>query len=71
VTSPRALVQPRPVALLPPTLQTITAAISKNIAIARARTRSRIMAVVKADGLAFTHLDNGTVFSRKILEFTL
>ncbi|WP_308259177.1 alanine racemase [Pseudonocardia sp. H11422] len=36
--------------LLPPTLQTIPAAIGKNIAIARSRSRARIMAVVKADG---------------------
>lgn len=50
MTSPLAIFQPRPVALLPPTLQTIPEAISRNIAIARARTRSRIMAVVKADG---------------------
>jgi alanine racemase len=42
--------QPRSVYLLPPTLQTIPEAIGKNVAIARARTRSRIMAVVKADG---------------------
>ncbi|MPZ50370.1 MAG: alanine racemase, partial [Dehalococcoidia bacterium] len=31
-------------------LQTVPEAIGKNIAIARVRTRSRIMAVVKADG---------------------
>ncbi len=40
----------RSVDLLPPTLETIPKAIGKNIAIARTRTRSRIMAVVKADG---------------------
>jgi alanine racemase len=34
----------------PPTLQTIPEAVTENIATARARTRSRIMAVVKADG---------------------
>jgi alanine racemase len=42
--------QPRPVDLLSTTLQTIPEAIDKNVAIARGRTRSRIMAVVKADG---------------------
>lgn len=50
MTSTLGVIQPRSVDLLPPTLQTIPEAISKNIAIARARTRSRIMAVVKADG---------------------
>ena len=50
MTSTLGISQPRPVDLLPPTLQTIPEAIGKNIAIARARTRSRIMAVVKADG---------------------
>lgn len=40
----------RSVDLIPPTLQTIPEAIGENIAIARARTRARIMAVVKADG---------------------
>ena len=44
------LYRPRAVDPRPPTLQTIPEAIGKNIAIARARTRSRIMAVVKADG---------------------
>jgi alanine racemase len=34
----------------PPTLRTIPEAVTANIAIARARTRARIMAVVKADG---------------------
>jgi alanine racemase len=42
--------QPLSVSLQPSTLQTIPEAIGKNIAIARTRTRSRIMAVVKADG---------------------
>jgi len=50
VTSTLGISQARSVDLLPPTLQTIPEAIGKNIAIARARTRSRIMAVVKADG---------------------
>jgi alanine racemase-like protein len=50
VTSTLGKSQARSVDLLPPTLQTIPEAIGKNIAIARARTRSRIMAVVKADG---------------------
>ncbi|NJD66839.1 MAG: alanine racemase [Chloroflexi bacterium] len=45
-----AVSQPRFVDLLPPTLQTIPEAIGKNVALARARTRSQIMAVVKADG---------------------
>jgi hypothetical protein len=49
VTSTLRMTHPRPVELLPPTLQTIPEAVEKNIAIARARTRSRIMAVVKAD----------------------
>ena len=38
------------VGLVPPTLRTIPEAVAANIAIARARTRARIMAVVKADG---------------------
>jgi hypothetical protein len=50
VTSTLGRCQPRPVDLLSPTLQTNPEAIDKNIAIARARTRSRILAVVKADG---------------------
>ncbi len=50
MTSTLGRSQPRSVDLLPPTLQTIPEAIGKNIAIARARTRSRIVAVVKADG---------------------
>jgi alanine racemase len=50
VTSTLGISQPRSVDLLPPTLQTIPEAIGKNIAIGRARTRARIMAVVKADG---------------------
>jgi hypothetical protein len=50
VTSTLGISRPRSVDLVPPTLQTIPEAIGKNIAIARARTRSRIMAVVKADG---------------------
>jgi alanine racemase len=50
VTSTLGRTHPRPVDLLPPTLQTIPEAVKANIAIARARTRSRIMAVVKADG---------------------
>jgi alanine racemase len=50
VTGTLGITHPRPVDLLPPTLQTIPEAVTANIAIARARTRSRIMAVVKADG---------------------
>jgi hypothetical protein len=50
LTSTLGICQPVPIDLQPPTLQTIPEAIDKNIAIARARTRSRIMAVVKADG---------------------
>ncbi len=50
MTSTIVICQPLPVDLQPPSLQTIPEAIDKNIAIARARTRSRIMAVVKADG---------------------
>jgi alanine racemase len=34
----------------PPTLETLPDAVARNVAIARARTRARIMAVVKADG---------------------
>jgi alanine racemase len=36
--------------LQPPTLKTLPEAVARNVAIARARTRARIMAVVKADG---------------------
>jgi alanine racemase len=50
MTSTLGISQPRSVGLPPPTLQTIPEAIGKNVAIARSRTRSRIMAVVKADG---------------------
>lgn len=50
MTSTLGIAQHEPVDLLPPTLQTMPEAIGKNLAIARARTRSRIMAVVKADG---------------------
>jgi alanine racemase len=50
VTSTLGRTQARPVDLRPPTLQTIPEAVTANIAIARARIRSRIMAVVKADG---------------------
>ena len=49
MTSTIVICQLTPVDLLPPTLQEIPEAIDKTIAIARARTRSRIMAVVKAD----------------------
>jgi len=34
----------------PPTLETLPQAVAQNVAIARSRTRARIMAVVKADG---------------------
>ena len=34
----------------PPTLETLPEAVARNVAIARTRTRARIMAVVKADG---------------------
>lgn len=50
MTSTLGIPRPRSVGLLPPTLQTILEAIGKNIAIARPRTRSRITAVLKADG---------------------
>ena len=50
MTSTLGISHPGSVDLRPPTLHTIPGAIGKNIAIARARTRSRIMAVVKADG---------------------
>jgi alanine racemase len=50
VTSTLSRSQPRSVDLRAPTLQTLPEAIGKNIAIARARTPARIMAVVKADG---------------------
>jgi len=49
VTGALSLSPLRSVELVPPTLQTIPEAIGKNILIARARTRSGIMAVVKAD----------------------
>ncbi|NEE04161.1 alanine racemase [Phytoactinopolyspora halotolerans] len=42
--------RPRSAGVRPPTLQTLPEAIVRNTAIAGARTRSRIMAVVKADG---------------------
>jgi hypothetical protein len=41
VTSTLGIPQPRPVDLLPPTLQTIPEAIGKNVAMARARIQSR------------------------------
>jgi alanine racemase len=50
VTGTLGIFRPGPVDLLPPTLLTIPEAVTENIAIARARTSSRIMAVVKADG---------------------
>ncbi|WAL64679.1 alanine racemase [Amycolatopsis cynarae] len=50
MTSTLGISRPGCAGLLPPTLQTIPESIGKNIAIARTRTRSRIMAVVKADG---------------------
>ncbi len=50
MTSTLGRSQPSPVDLLPPTRQTSPEVIATNLAIARARTRSRIMAVVKADG---------------------
>jgi alanine racemase len=50
VTSTLGVPHPRPVDLLPPTLQTIPEAVTANIAIAQARTHSPILAVVKADG---------------------
>ena len=34
----------------PPTLETLPEAVARNVVIARARTRARIMAVVRADG---------------------
>lgn len=50
MTSTLGISRPRSTDVIPPTLQTLPDAITANIAIARARTRSRIMAVVKADG---------------------
>ena len=50
MTSTLGRSQPRPVDLLPPTRQPIPEAIDTNIALGRARSRSRITAVVKADG---------------------
>lgn len=41
---------PDPGDVQPPTLETLPEAVARNVAIARARTRARIMAVVKADG---------------------
>ena len=49
MTSTIVICQPLPVDLQPPALQTIPEAADKHIAIARARTGSRIMAVVKTD----------------------
>jgi hypothetical protein len=49
VTSAAGIHHPGHVAFAPPTLQTIPEAITENVAIARARTHSRIMAVVNAD----------------------
>jgi alanine racemase len=34
----------------PPTLETLPEAVARNVAVARARTRARVTAVVKADG---------------------
>ena len=48
MTSTRGISEPRSVDFLTPTLQTIPEAIGRNIVIARPRTRSRTMAVVKA-----------------------
>jgi alanine racemase len=50
VTSALGLSQSRSARVLPPTLHTIPRAIARNVAIARGRTRTPIMAVVKADG---------------------
>ena len=50
MTSTLAIARLRPIDLLPPTLQAIPEAIDKTNAIARARTRSRIIEQVKADG---------------------
>jgi alanine racemase len=38
----------------PPTLETLPEAVARNVAIARARTRARIMAVVKARATGLT-----------------
>ncbi|PRX97939.1 alanine racemase [Allonocardiopsis opalescens] len=50
MTGALGMTRPGPVGLLPPALRTIPAAVAANVAIARTRTRARIMAVVKADG---------------------
>lgn len=44
---PFVMARPR---VMPPTLETIPEAVERNIALVRSRTRSRILAVVKADG---------------------
>jgi alanine racemase len=71
MTSTLAISQPRSVDLLPPTLQTIPEAIGKNIAIARARSRFRIIAVFKADGYghgAVTVARAGLAMAFKLVE---
>jgi hypothetical protein len=50
VTSSAGISHPGLGAFPPPALQTFPQAVTSNFAIARTRTRSRIMAVVKADG---------------------
>jgi alanine racemase len=50
VTSSAGISHPGLGAFPPPALQTFPQAVTSNVAIARTRTRSRIMAVVKADG---------------------
>jgi alanine racemase len=50
VTSSAGTSHPGLGAFPPPALQTFPQAVTSNVAIARTRTRSRIMAVVKADG---------------------
>ena len=50
MTSSAGICHPSFGAFPPPTLQTFRRAVASNVAIARTRTRARIMAVVKADG---------------------
>jgi alanine racemase len=50
VTISPGISHPGPGAFPPPAFQTFPQAVARNVAIARTRTRSRIMAVVKADG---------------------
>lgn len=50
MTGPARPLRPGAGEVTPPTLETLPEAVARNVAIARRRTRARIMAVVKADG---------------------